>query len=284
MSARLNIDVLRNFVAIAEARVMSRAAEKVGRTQAALSQQVKRLELEVQQTLMIRSGRGITLTAHGERLYLHAQNILRTHDEAVGELLGVTLSGELRVGCPDDYADAFLPSLLRGYASLHPNVLIEVYCAPTTVLVEKLKSQLLDIAIVSEPDNPKSDFLRREQFVWVGAKGSDAHKRDPLQLALSDPDTLDHQAAISRLERIGREYRIAYASGSFSGLKAVVRSGQAIAVLTQNAVPSDLVVLSPSSRLPQLPSIGVTVKTARRNSTKLLRSFEAHARSVLPTL
>ena len=79
---------------------MSRAAEKVGRTQAALSQQVKRLEAEVQQTLMIRSGRGITLTAHGERLFQHAQNILRTHDEAVGELMGVTLSGTLRVGCP----------------------------------------------------------------------------------------------------------------------------------------------------------------------------------------
>lgn len=103
MTTRLNIDLLRSFVAIAEARVMSRAASRVGRTQAALSQQVKRLETEVQQTLMIRSGRGITLTAQGERLFLHAQNILRTHDEAVGELLGLSLSGELRVGCPDDY-------------------------------------------------------------------------------------------------------------------------------------------------------------------------------------
>ena len=285
MSARLNIDVLRNFVAIAEARVMSRAAEKVGRTQAALSQQVKRLEMEVQQTLMIRSGRGITLTAHGERLFQHAQNILRTHDEAVGELMGVTLSGTLRVGCPDDYAHAFLPSLLRGYSNLHPQVMIEVVCESTTQLLEKLKSQLLDIAIVSEPDSPQRDqFLRREQFVWVGIRGGDAYRRDPLQLALSDSDTLVYQAATSRLERAGRAYRVAYASGSINGLTAVVRSGQAIAVLTQAAVPSDLYILPPSSGLPKLPAIGVTVKTARRNASQLLRSFESHVRSMLPTL
>ena len=263
---------------------MSRAATRVGRTQAALSQQVKRLETEVQQTLMIRSGRGITLTAQGERLFLHAQNILRTHDEAVGELLGLSLSGELRVGCPDDYAHAFLPSLLRDYSNLHPQVLIEVVCAPTPRLLEKIKNQMLDIAIVSEPDSPQRDqFLRREKFVWVGVKGSDAYNRDPLQLALSDPDTLDHQAATSGLDRVGRNYRIAYASGSMSGLTAVVRSGQAIAVLTQNAVPHDLYVLPPSSGLPPLPSIGITVKTGRRSS-QLLRSFESHVRAKLPTL
>ncbi|HKY91555.1 MAG TPA: LysR substrate-binding domain-containing protein [Nevskiaceae bacterium] len=285
MSTRLNIDLLRNFVAIAETRAMSRAAHKVGRTQAALSQQVKRLETEVQQTLMIRSGRGITLTAQGERLLLHAQNILRTHDEAVGELLGVSLSGELRVGCPDDYARVFLPQLLREYSNLHPQVLIEVVCAPTPRLLEKIKGQMLDIAIVSEPDSPNRDqFLRREQFVWVGVKGGDAHNRDPLQLALSDPDTLDHQAATSRLERAGRRYRIAYASGSISGLTAVVRSGQAIAVLTQTAVPPDLHVLPPSSRLPKLPSIGITVKTGRRSASQLLRSFETHVRTMLPSI
>lgn len=285
MATRLNIDLLRNFVAIADARTLSLAAGKVGRTQAALSQQVKRLEEEVQQTLMIRSGRGITLTAHGERLLAHAQNILRTHDDAVSELMGVRLSGELRVGCPDDYAIAFLPPLLRGFSDLHPQVQIEVVCAPTPRLLEKIKSQMLDVAIVSEPDSPnRGQFLRREQFVWVGVKGSDAHNRDPLQLALSDEDALDYQVATSRLDRAGRKYRIAYASSSLSGLTAVVRSGQAIAVLTKSAVPADLFILPPSSRLPKLPSLGVTLKLGRHKSSQLLRSFESHVRSMLPTL
>ena len=285
MSVHLDIDLLRNFAAIADSGVMSRAAEQVGRTQAALSQQIKRLEMTVQQTLLIRTGRGVTLTLHGERLLAHAQKILRTHDEAVAELMGESLSGNLRFGCPDDYAQVFLPPLLQTFARQHPQVLIEVVCGPTPRLLERLKDHVLDIAIVSLPDNPQRDqFLRREPFVWVGSKGGDAVNLDPLQLALSDPDTLDHQAATSTLDRAGRKYRIAYASGSVAGLSAVVRSGQAIAVLTRTAVPPDLQILPSSSGLPVLPSVGITVKMARRQSSRLLDRFEAHVRAVLPIL
>jgi DNA-binding transcriptional LysR family regulator len=285
VSVRLDIDLLRNFVAIADATVMSRAAKQVGRTQAALSQQIKKLEQTIQQPLMIRTGRGIALTIHGDRLLAHAQKILRIHDEAVAELMGVTLSGRVRFGCPDDYARIFLPGLLQSFARQHPQVFIEVVCAPTPRLQERMKDQALDIAIVSLPDSPERDqFLRLEPFVWVGSKGSDAFNLDPLQLALSDPDALDHVAATSSLERAGRKYRIAYASGSVAGLTAVVRSGQAITVLTQTGVPPDLQILPPSSGLPPLPSVGITVQTARRNPSRLLSRFEAHVRSVLPSL
>lgn len=285
MSVRLDIDVLRNFVAIADATVMSRAAKQVGRTQAALSQQIKKLEEAIQQPLMIRNGRGITLTIHGERLLSHAQKILRMHDEAVAEMTGVSLSGRVRFGCPDDYARVFLPGLLQSFSRQHPQVFMEVVCASTPRLLERLKDQALDIAIVSRPDSPERDqFLRCEPFVWVGSKGSDAFNLDPLQLALSDADALDYIAATSSLERAGRGYRIAYASGSVAGLLAVVRSGQAITVLTQTGVPPDLQVLPPSTGLPPLPSVGITVQTARRSPSRLISRFETHVRSVLPTL
>jgi DNA-binding transcriptional LysR family regulator len=284
MSIRLDIALLRNFVAIADATVMSRAAEQVGRTQAALSQQIKKLEQTIQQPLMIRTGRGVSLTTHGERLLVHAHKILRMHDEAVAELTGETFSGRVRLGCPDDYARIFLPGLLQSFANLHPQVFIEVVCAPTPRLLERLKDQSLDIAITSRPDSPEhAQFLRREPFVWVGSKGTDAFRANPLQLALSDPDALDHLAATASLDRAGRSYRIAYASGSVAGLTAVVRSGQAITVMTLTGVPPDLQVLPPSSGLPSLPSVGITVQTAK-TSSRLLSRFEAHVRAVLPTL
>ncbi len=281
MSTRLNIDVLRHFVAIADAGVMLRAADRVGRTQAALSQLVKRLEGELGQTLMLRSGRGITLTAHGQRLYAYAQQILRVHDEAVASLRGESLSGELKLGLPEDYAYAFLPALLRGFSNRHPQVVIEVVCAPTTQLLAKLRDRALDIAIVSEPDRPDRPFLAKAQFVWVGAPGSDAHRRDPLLLALTDRDDLNHQAAIASLDAAGLAYRIAYASASVAGLISVVRSGQAIAVLTEYAVPPDLVVLPASSGLPALPSIGITLATAKGEASPLLKRFEAEVRAIL---
>lgn len=286
MGVQLDIDVLRNFIAIADTTVMSRAAKQVGKTQAALSQQVRKLEDAVQHPLMIRNGRGIKLTMHGERLLAHAQKILRVHDEAVAEMTGVSLSGRVRFGCPDDYARVFLLGLLQSFARQHPQVFIEVVCAPSPRLLERMKDQALDIAIISQPDSAeRGQFLRCEPFVWVSSKGSDAFKLDPLQLALSDPDALDHLAATSSLERAGRDYRIAYASGSVAGLLAVVRSGQAITVLTQTGVPPDLQILPPAaSGLPSLPSVGITVQIARPNPSRLVSRFEAHVRSVLPIL
>lgn len=285
MGVRLDIALLRNFVAIADATAMSRAAEHVGRTQAALSQQLKKLEQAVRQPLMIRTGRGVVLTTHGERLLAHAYKILRVHDDAVAELTGDALSGRLRFGCPDDYARIFLPGLLQSFARQHPQVFIEVVCAPTPRLLERLKDQSLDIAIVSQPDSPEREqFLRCEPFVWVGGKGSEAFRLDPLQLALSDPDALDHIAATTSLEREGRSYRVAYASGSVAGLTAVVRSGQAITVMTLTGVPPDLQVLPPSSGLPPLPSVGITVQTAGSHHSRLLECFEEHIRDVLPAL
>jgi DNA-binding transcriptional LysR family regulator len=281
----LDLDLLRTFTMIAETRALNRAADRVGRSQAAISMQVKRLEEIVNQPLLKRTGRGVLLTGHGERLLLHAQKILRAHDEALAELSGAGLSGTIRFGCPDDYAVVFLPLLLRDFASQHPQVLVEVYCAPTPRLLERLENHTLDIAMISLPGNTIEEaIIRREPLVWVGAKGGDAAQMEPLQLALSDPDTLDHIAAISELDNAGRQYRLAYASHSVSGLTAVVRSGQAIAVLTQTAVPNDLQILPAESGLPQLPDVSITVKLDSKKPSALVSAFEDHIREVLPRL
>ena len=152
MGQSLDIDLLRSFVAIAETGVLGQAAARVGRTQSALSMQMQRLEGIVEQPLLHRTGRGVTLTAAGERLLARAAELLRRHDETLAELRGQQLSGVLAFGCPDDYAVAFLPQLLRGFASLHPRVQLEVVCAPTPRLRELLARHALDLALVSVPD------------------------------------------------------------------------------------------------------------------------------------
>ena len=285
MNNQLDLDLLRTFAVIAETGTLSRAAIRVGRTQAAISLQVKRLEHLLDQQLLERSGRGVTLTSHGIRLLAHAQRILRYHDEALTELSGTGLSGTIRFGCPDDYAVVFLPHLLRGFAREHPEVLVEVHCAHTPRLLERLERHGLDLALTSFAEGEKGvAVIRREPLVWVGAVGADAVNLDPLRLALSDPDTLDHRAARRSLDAAGRSYRIGYASASLAGLTAVVRSGQAIAVLTRTAVPDDLRVLPPESGLPRLPSVGIALTLDRAQPKAVVSAFAKHVRSVLPTL
>lgn len=281
MASHLDIDLLRCFSIVAETGALSRAAERIGRSQAAVSMQMKRLEETVGQPLLNRTGRGVFMTVHGERLLTHARRILRSHDDALAELSGRSLSGTLRFGCPDDYADAFLPALLRSFAQLHPQVIIEVVCASTPRLVAQLDRNILDLALTSIPLDAARTVLRQEDLVWVGPKNGGGDWPDPLRLALGDPDTLDHRAAIAALDKAERAYQIAYSSGSLSGLLAVVRSGQAIAVLTKAAVPVDLCILSKTTGLPDLPKIGLILQMDERRASPLTRAFEAHTRTLL---
>ncbi len=285
MSLSLDIDLLRSFIVIAEVRGLSRAANRIGRTQSALSQQMKRLEEIVDQPLFQRTGRGVLLTNPGERLLIHAQRILRVHDEAMADLSGNGLTGTIRFGCPDDYATVFLPHLLRQFSIQHPHALVEVMCAPTPRLLEHLDMHALDLALVSVPGNDgNSDIIRREPLVWVSHPGMESAQFDPLPLALSDADTLDHIAACEALQDAGRNYRIAYASSSLAGLTALVRSGQAFAVITRTAVAPDLHIINDDPALPLLPTIGITLRFERKRPAHLTKVFAEHLRLTLPLL
>lgn len=284
MSPTLDIDLLRSFAIVADTGALGRAAERVGRSQAALSMQMKRLEALVDQPLLTRTGRGVLLTVQGERLLVHARRILLSHDDAVAELSGRSLIGTLRFGCPDDYAQAFLPALLRGFAQHHPAAAVEVVCAATPRLVERHERGGLDLALISVPLADEREILRREDLVWVAARDGPSRWPDPMPLALGDPDTLDHRAALAALDRARRTYRVAYASGSLSGLLAVVRSGQAVAVLTRSAVPPDLRIQSRASGWPSLPQIGLTIRLDARRAAPLTRAFAAHLGATLPAL
>ncbi|MDQ0072610.1 DNA-binding transcriptional LysR family regulator [Variovorax boronicumulans] len=283
MSQSLDIDLLRSFVAIAETGMLGQAALRVGRTQSALSMQMQRLEGIVEQPLLHRTGRGVTLTATGERLLVRAVELLRKHDEALAELRGEQLSGVLRFSCPDDYAVVFLPYLLQSFASLHPRVQLEVMCAPTPRLHELLARHAVDLALVSVPgDAASDDVIRREPLVWVAHRDGAAASLDPLPLALGAPDALDHRLPRQALEAARRAYRLAYASSSLSGLVGMARSGQAVIVLTRTAVPDDLQILTPDQGFPELPSVGVTLAFDREAPTALTAAFAAHVRKFLP--
>jgi DNA-binding transcriptional LysR family regulator len=287
VSQSLDIDLLRSFVAIAETGVLGQAAARVGRTQSALSMQMQRLEGIVEQPLLHRTGRGVTLTATGERLLVRAGELLRQHDEALAELRGEQLSGVLRFSCPDDYAVVFLPFLLQSFASLHPRVQLEVMCAPTPRLHELLARHAVDLALVSVPVSSSTgaagdDVIRHEPLVWVAHRDGTAASLDPLPLALGTPDALDHRLPRQALEAAGRAYRLAYASSSLSGLVGMARSGQAVIVLTRTAVPDDLQILTPEQGFPDLPSVGVTLAFDREAPTALTAAFAAHVRKFLP--
>jgi DNA-binding transcriptional LysR family regulator len=265
--ATLDPDLLRAFTLIAEERSFTRAAQLVGRTQSAVSMQVQRLEGVLGQQLFLR-GRGgsVELTRHGQFLLARAREMLSLNDDIWRTFHEPSVSGQVCLGTPDDYALRFLPRILKRFAEAHPNVEVEVVCAPSSELVPKLRAGMLDLALVSEGTSALGmggEPLWSGPLVWVGSSRHATHRLDPLPLALSDPSCCWRQSAIDRLEAAGRRYRVAYTSAAQIGTLAPVLAGLAITVSPATALPEGLVVLGRDDGLPELPDFQMLMIKAR---------------------
>ena len=120
----LDPELLRAFVLIAEGNSFTQAADRLGRTQSAISMQIKRLEELLGQTVLSRGkGGAITLTTHGRYLLARARQILALNDEVMATFRAPAMSGTVRLGTPDDYALSHIPGVLRRFAEeTHPAV------------------------------------------------------------------------------------------------------------------------------------------------------------------
>jgi DNA-binding transcriptional LysR family regulator len=129
MSAPLDIDQLHTFVAIIDTGSFTKAADRVFKTQSAVSMQMRRLEERIgKQLFMPRTGAAISLTAEGEKLLNYARRIIRLNNEAIAAFDDNRLEGTLRIGTPDDYADRYMPEIIGRFAKTHPNVELYIVC------------------------------------------------------------------------------------------------------------------------------------------------------------
>jgi DNA-binding transcriptional LysR family regulator len=123
----LQTDLLRTFVSIVDLGSFTKAGIALGRTQPAVSLQMRRLEELVGRPLLRQEGRSFQLTPDGEMLLSYARDILRLNDHAAAFFSRVGDAGSLRVGLPSDYAVAFLQGVITEYARAHPDVALEIH-------------------------------------------------------------------------------------------------------------------------------------------------------------
>jgi DNA-binding transcriptional LysR family regulator len=276
MPPALDPDLLRTFVLIAEGGSFTEAGTIVGRTQSAVSMQMKRLEELLGQTVLRRARGGtIELTPHGHFLLPRAREMLTLNDSIVAAFREPPLTGAVRLGSPDDYAFAYIPTILRRFAETHPAVQVEVNCLPSGELIRALKSEELDLALISEGYDTfgwASVRLWRGPLHWITATRFAPHRQDPLPLALADRDRYAQaghdcewaSAAVNALEAAGRRYRIAYTSASQIGTHAPVMAGLAVTVSTLSWLPEGLRAVRNDEGLPALPEFGILMLQAKQ--------------------
>lgn len=265
-NADLRLDWLQTFVAVVDAGGLSAAAPQVCRSQSAVSMQLKKLEAATGQALLSRGPRHLALTPAGRALLPHARRLIAVHREALDALQGTALSGRVVAGVPDDYAARYFTPVLQRFAQQHAGVEIELVCQQSTQLLPALSRGEIDLALVSRPRPGLGIALLREPLVWVGDPRHEAWRRQPLPVALYEPDSLAHQLTVAALDREGLAYRVVCRSASPVGQIAAVESGLAVAVLTACSVPPGLQVLGPAQGLPTLEPVELALLRSRRSA------------------
>src|SRR6202012_2399030 len=181
MSPMLHTHQLRSFLAIVDTGSFTKAAERVHKTQSAVSMHIRRLEEQLGCALFVKHGRGTRLTAEGEQLVEYARRILREEAGAIAALSRKGLRGTVRFGVPDDYAEAFLSDILLRFNHRHPRVDIAVTCENSIELSGLIRAGALDLALVTDFGGLGGfELVRAEPLPWAVSPRFKAPAGEPL--------------------------------------------------------------------------------------------------------
>jgi DNA-binding transcriptional LysR family regulator len=257
MRPDLDIDLLRSFAAVADAKQFTLAAERLNRTQSAVSMQIQRLESAVATKLFHRGRRQVRLTSDGEKLRAYAHRMLRLNDEALAAFGQAALQGRIRFAATDT-SMCYLPPVLSRFAESYPLIELEIDCKRSWDALEALDAGEHDLALVTQSrGRPDGEVVRREPLVWAAARGSAAGTVDPLPLALFGKGCIYREAATDALDKSGRKWRHAYDSPSRDGLAVAVSAGLAVTIVPQSAMPANWMPLGAEEGFPALPEIEI---------------------------
>jgi DNA-binding transcriptional LysR family regulator len=253
----LDLGALRTFVAVAETRTFEHAGSLVGRTQPAVSQQMRRLEDQAGVRLFRRSGRNNELTPAGVRLVGHARRILAIHDEAYASLHRSGISGGLvRIGAVADVVESLLPDMLRRFMRIDPEIRIEAQVGHSASLLQLLRDGVIDLAISADVDEglPRA-LLRRSPAVWIGSYDLSLGREEIVPLVLSPEPAPLRRIALDALERAGRGWVERCTTHDFGTLRAALRAGLGVTVRTVETLSPELRALGDRENLPPLGEV-----------------------------
>ena len=252
----LPMELLRTFVTVIEVKSYTHAATLLGRTQPAISLQMKRLDDLVGQPLIVRRGRGVALTERGEALIAHARQILRLNDMAVGQFDGELARNLLRIGLPVDYGVRMLQEHMTLILRENSDIKAEIRCDLSRNLIDALRKDELDIVVGHYPGGDQQ-FLHRswlEKPIWVAAEGLDLG--DELPLVVHPYGCVYRDRMTEALDQIKRRWRIAFSSPGIGSIQQAILDGLGVSCLTGPTMLTGLERLD-NAGLPELEPLHI---------------------------
>jgi DNA-binding transcriptional LysR family regulator len=280
MPSSLNIDLLQAFVVVQQTGGFTQAADALGRTQPAVSLQIKRLEERIGTRVFERSRKGdLALTPAGLTLLDYAHRILSLHDEAIASLTVPDVKSYLRLGILEELSHSRLPAILRSFSKVFPAASPQVRVALSYALLTELYHGRLDLAVVaSEPAGQNGIVLWSEPLVWVRSSTVPVLYRPPLPFVLLPDPSFYRRFALQALTSAGIKWTQACISSTMAGARASVIAGLGMSVMGQSEVTEGLRVVGPETGLPRLPFVQLVIYYRTREFEPAAQAFAAHLR------
>jgi LysR family transcriptional regulator, hydrogen peroxide-inducible genes activator len=240
----MELHQLRYLVAVADSHSFTGAAQLCNITQPTLSHQIRKLEDEVGEPLLQRRKTGAFLTPLGERIYRHAQDILKNVEsvQQAASSFSRKVQGLLKIGVIPTIAPYFLPGLLRLSQKRHPGIRFQMTEEPTEHLLASLGAGLLDLAILSPPiasDKLQTLDLFTDEFLlalptnhFLGKSREISLRvlREQPMILMNDAHCLRGQT-ISFCQRAGFAPKVFIQSSQLDTVLAMVETGQGISLV-----------------------------------------------------
>ena len=253
-------DSLETLVTIIDRGGFTAAGEALGKTQAAVSVIVSRMEARIGKRLLERSRKGVTPTFAGEILIGYARRILSLEDEALAAIGGDEAAGRVRLAVPDDFVDMMVSPLIGAFSRRFPRVQLEMRCDLSFRLEPMLERGEVDLAIITQdPARPLGEVLRREPRAWCAARDHRPELIDPLPLAMFPEGCRCRPDALAALDAMGKPWRIAYTSSHMPGIHSAVNAGMAITILGISSIPKEWRRLGEEEGFPELPHLDIAL-------------------------
>jgi DNA-binding transcriptional LysR family regulator len=256
-------DLLRSFVAVAQTKSFSRAAERVHLSQSTVSQQIRRLEDIVGKPLFERDTRTVSLNRDGEALQNYAARILDLMSEAVEHFRAPGLSGHVRLGLSEDFASAGLTAALVSFLRRNPEVELTIEIGLSGDLFRQLDEGRYDLVFAKRlRGSRRGRVVRSEPLIWcAAAQTSGMESADVVPLVLHPEPSVTRLRVLKALEAAGRPYRIVVSSSSLAALKAAVMAGLGVSAFARYVMPDGLTRLTGS--LPKLGTLEFVLDTPK---------------------
>ncbi len=291
----MELQQLRYFVAVADSGTFTAAARQLHVAQPSVSKQVRKLETELDATLLERRKAGIALTDAGAILLPWARRVLADLEGARTEVAGLASleRGRLSVGATPSLSTVLLPRVLASFHTAHPGVTLSVVEAGSRDLVERLATSDLDLALVILPLPREELFvtlpLIREELVLAVAKRHPLAARKTVRVGelrgvplVMFRDGYDlRSATIAACEQAGFHPTFAIEGAEMDGVLRMAAAGVGVAVVPSMVVEKGGPLVAVRLVQPTLTrSVGVAFRRDRHRS-RAADAFVARLREFL---